>query len=245
MCMGASQPSTLYISRSGNCKCVKIICVYVCWWSVSLFFRGGKSYEGGEVGLTRGGSTIYIYIYIYLYSKVSARKACSETSRCLRVSGPLESALEPQMARNGRSSLPRSRKGLEMAVRACPGAAESSKWPFEHAPEPPNARKVLLENASIDMVAPLPLLAPGCFKFQARLLLRRLRRLCNASSDLLLPLRFKLQALLLLRRPRRLCGASSDLLLPLPLPLPLAVAAVAAAAAAGSRRPSAIVRRFR
>ena len=59
-----------------------------------------------------------------------------------------------------------------MAARACPGAAEGSKWPFELAPEPPNARKVLLENAAIDnMVAPLPLLAPGGFKFRARLLL--------------------------------------------------------------------------
>ncbi len=33
----------------------------------------------------------------------------------------------PQMARNGRSSLPRSRRMLEMAARACPGATECSK----------------------------------------------------------------------------------------------------------------------
>ena len=40
---------------------------------------------------------------------------------------------------------PRGRRWLEMAARACPGAAAGSKWPFELAPEPQNARKVLLK----------------------------------------------------------------------------------------------------
>ena len=39
---------------------------------------------------------------------------------------PLELGPEPQMARNGRSSPPRGRRWLEMAARACPGAAEYS-----------------------------------------------------------------------------------------------------------------------
>ena len=53
--------------------------------------------------------------------------------------GPLEPALEPQMVRNSSSSLSRSHRLLEMAARACPGAAECSKWPLEPAPEPQNA----------------------------------------------------------------------------------------------------------
>ena len=40
----------------------------------------------------------------------------------------------------GRSSLLWSRRWLEMAARACLGAAASSKWLFERAPEPQMAR---------------------------------------------------------------------------------------------------------
>ena len=47
--------------------------------------------------------------------------------------------------RNCRQNLPRSRSCLEMAARACPGAAAGSKCPLEHAPEPQNAREVLLK----------------------------------------------------------------------------------------------------
>ena len=36
--------------------------------------------------------------------------------------------------------LARSRSWLEMAARACPGAADGSKWPLEPAPEPQMAR---------------------------------------------------------------------------------------------------------
>ena len=40
---------------------------------------------------------------------------------------------------------PRGCRWLEMAARACPGAAAASKWLLELAPEPQNARKVLLK----------------------------------------------------------------------------------------------------
>ena len=57
-------------------------------------------------------------------------------SACLLETPQLSSkpAPGPQMARNGRSSLPRSRSCLEMAARACPCAAECPKsaaqaWP--------------------------------------------------------------------------------------------------------------------
>ena len=42
------------------------------------------------------------------------------------LSASIEPAPGPQMARNGRSSPPRGRRWLEMAARACPGAAEYS-----------------------------------------------------------------------------------------------------------------------
>ena len=59
----------------------------------------------------------------------------------------LELGPEPQMARNGRSNPPRSRRWLEMAARARPGAADGSKWPPEPAPEQQNTRRVPLEPA--------------------------------------------------------------------------------------------------
>ena len=46
------------------------------------------------------------------------------------------------MARNGRSTLSRSRRWLEMAGRAWPGAAAGSKWAFEPGPEPQLAREM-------------------------------------------------------------------------------------------------------
>ena len=65
------------------------------------------------------------------------------------------------MARNGRSSSPRGRRWLEMAARACPGAAEystgaaracpgaaeCSTGASRASPEPQNARRVPLEPA--------------------------------------------------------------------------------------------------
>ena len=65
------------------------------------------------------------------------------------------------MARNGRSSPPRGRRWLEMAARACPGAAEYSTGAARAcpgaaecstrasraSPEPQNARRVPLEPA--------------------------------------------------------------------------------------------------
>ena len=47
--------------------------------------------------------------------------------------------------RNCRQNLLQGRSCLEIAGRACPGAAAGSKWPLELAPEPQNARKVLLK----------------------------------------------------------------------------------------------------
>ena len=61
---------------------------------------------------------------------------------------PLEPAPEPQLARNGRSGSPRSRRWLEMAARARPGAAEYLKSADRVCPEPQNARRVPLESAS-------------------------------------------------------------------------------------------------
>ena len=46
---------------------------------------------------------------------------------------------------NCRQNQPRGRRWLEMAARACRGAAAASKWPLELAPEPQNARKVMLK----------------------------------------------------------------------------------------------------
>ena len=64
------------------------------------------------------------------------------------------------MARNGRSSSPRSRPGrekrcylLHMAARALPGAADGSKWLLEPAPEPQHGSKWLLEPASEPQLA--------------------------------------------------------------------------------------------
>ena len=64
--------------------------------------------------------------------------------------------------RNCRQNQPRGRSWLEMAARACPGAAAASKWPLELAPEPQNARKVLLkpgpepQNAREVLLEPAP-----------------------------------------------------------------------------------------
>ncbi len=63
---------------------------------------------------------------------------------------------------NCRQNQPRGRRWLEMAARACPGAAAGSKWPLELAPEPQNARKVLLkpgpepQNAREVLLEPAP-----------------------------------------------------------------------------------------
>ena len=53
----------------------------------------------------------------------------------------------PLFAAYGRSSLAWSRRWLEMAARARPGAADGSKWSLEPAPEPQKTRKVQIEFA--------------------------------------------------------------------------------------------------
>ena len=98
---------------------------------------------------------IYIYIYISIH-KVSSGfgathaktfVACLARNAAVCCIWPLEPGPEPQMARNGCSSPPRSRSWLEMASRARRGAADGSKWPLEPTPEPQNTRKVPLESA--------------------------------------------------------------------------------------------------
>ena len=54
----------------------------------------------------------------------------------------IEPGPEPLLARNGRSSLARSRSWLEIVARAWPGAAVGSKWPLEPGPEPQLAREM-------------------------------------------------------------------------------------------------------
>ena len=79
---------------------------------------------------------IHIYIYIYLFIKfppdlglqmLKTFVACLPRNAAICCIWPLEPGPEPQMARNGCSSPPRSRSWLEMAARARPGAAEYSK----------------------------------------------------------------------------------------------------------------------
>ena len=57
-----------------------------------------------------------------------------------------------------------------MAARACPGAAAGSKWPLELAPEPQNARKVLLKPGPEPHNAREVLLEPGPEPQHARIM---------------------------------------------------------------------------
>ena len=121
--------------------------------------------------------------------------ACLARNAAICCIWPLEPGPEPQMARNVCSSPPRGRRWLEMAARACPGAAEYStgasrvcpgaaecamgaaatpepqnarRAPLEPALEPQNARQVLLESALEPQHArkvPLEPTAVRCVRF--------------------------------------------------------------------------------
>ena len=77
---------------------------------------------------------MYIYIRKFPYGPHGA-------SRLSRLLGSLTARLGRSTHRNCRQILPRGRRWLEMAARACPGAAAGSKVLLEAAPEPPCARK--------------------------------------------------------------------------------------------------------
>ena len=74
-------------------------------------------------------------------------KCCSSLARSRKMLEKCCSSLprSRRMLEKCRSSLLRSHRWLEMAARACPRAAAGSKWPLKLAPEPQNARKVLLK----------------------------------------------------------------------------------------------------
>ena len=69
--------------------------------------------------------------FMYRYKEISLRASrgleAFSAAREVNCHGSSNPAPGPQVARNGRSSLPRSRSGLESAARACPGAAMCSK----------------------------------------------------------------------------------------------------------------------
>ena len=87
---------------------------------------------------------------MHIYICISIHKVCFGAGAFRMRLGPSLLAWPREMplfAAYGRSSLARSRRWLEMAARARPGAADGSKWPLEPAPEPQNTRRVPLEPA--------------------------------------------------------------------------------------------------
>ena len=80
---------------------------------------------------------VHTSIYLILNFRRRATAACTLHD--------LTARLGCSKHRNCRQNQPRGRRWLELAARACPGAAAGSKWPLELAPEPQNARKVLLK----------------------------------------------------------------------------------------------------
>ena len=129
-------------------------------WSVAALGhgQGGSCWQLVTPWRKRGGGFISACMYLFLMFllhlflkfpsvlgvRVLARFGASwlaslENTAPADVSD-IELSPEPQMARNGRSSLARTSSWLEMAARAWPGAAAGSKWPLEPGTAPQLAR---------------------------------------------------------------------------------------------------------